>query len=449
MRKCVTLLAGMIFFLLSCQNQQQQTDFSVKDINAVISKMTDIMVHDITNPPLAARFFSYSLLSGYEILSAHDSSLPSMSGRLNRYPELNHPDTLPSYHPQLAALLAMMRTSEKMQPSGSEMVQYEKAFLDSCRNAGMNETMIAGSLSYAAHISNQVLAYAKEDAYNKISNYPRYTPQKAAGNWYPTPPAFIAAVEPYFNKVRPFTLDSASQFKPLPPVPYSTEKNSAFYNLLNAVYLESKNADEEHMAIAAFWDCNPFMVNDKGHLQYAFKKISPGAHWLGISGIACVQAGKGFNESLQILSTVSVGLMDAFMSCWDEKYRSHRIRPETAIRRLIDPSWEPLLQTPPFPEYLSGHSTISTCSAEILTRFFGENFAYTDSVEVPYGLPARKFQSFKQAAAEAGVSRFYGGIHYMDAIDNGNIQGRLVGEWVYNKLVSQNNKNMQASAGKK
>ena len=129
-----------------------------------------------------------------------------------------------------------------------------------------------------------------------------------------------------------------------------------------------------------------------------------------------------------------MGLMDAFICCWDEKFRSNRIRPETAIRNYIDPHWEPFLQTPPFPEYLSGHSTISAASATILTYYFGENFQYTDSVEVKYGLAPRSFTSFWQAAKEAAISRFYGGIHFMDAIDNGIIQGKKAGENVLKKI---------------
>ena len=164
------------------------------------------------------------------------------------------------------------------------------------------------------------------------------------------------------------------------------------------------------------------------------KKISPGAHWLGITGIVCDKAKKSFDESMLIYTTVSIGLMDAFMSCWDEKFRSNRIRPETAIRKYIDPNWQPLLQTPPFPEYVSGHSTISAASATILTHYLGDNFSFTDSVEVSYGLPARTFSSFRQAADEAGISRFYGGIHFMDAIEHGSIQGQKVGEWVLQRF---------------
>jgi hypothetical protein len=137
-----------------------------------------------------------------------------------------------------------------------------------------------------------------------------------------------------------------------------------------------------------------------------------------------------FEEAIKVNSLVSIGLMDGFISCWDEKYRSDRIRPETAIRKIIDPSYKPMLQTPPFPEYLSGHSTISTTAAVILTHFFGENYSYTDTVEEQYGLGSREFKSFMHASEEASISRLYGGIHYMDAITRGQDQGKEVGNWV-------------------
>jgi membrane-associated phospholipid phosphatase len=194
---------------------------------------------------------------------------------------------------------------------------------------------------------------------------------------------------------------------------------------------------EEHRMIAAFWDCNPFAVQDNGHLLVGLKKISPGAHWMGITGFACERAHKSFGQSMKVYAMVAMGLTDGFICCWDEKYRSNRIRPETAIRKLLDPDWKPLLQTPPFPEYPSGHSTISASSAEILTFYFGDNFSYTDSSEVRFGLPPKKFTSFRQAAGEAAVSRFYGGIHFMDAITNGIIQGTLVGQQIINKVEKQ------------
>lgn len=406
------------------------------DIMGVVGRMTELMVHDITNPPLAARFFSYACLSGYEIIAQNDSAFHSMQGVLNEYPVLSGTDSVSGYSYQVAAVLAMLETAKKMQPSGSRLQAYQSAFMDSCIKIGFDENTISQSLKYAQAISKIILGYAKADRYTKISNLARYTPLQGDAYWYPTPPAYIAAIEPYFNTVRPFMLDSAAQFKPMPPVEYSTEKNSPFFKMLEANAKESETSlSAEHRLIAAYWDCNPFAVQDGGHLLVGLKKISPGAHWLGITGVACRDAKKSFNESMFLHTIVAVGLMDSFLACWDEKFRSNRVRPETAIRRQIDPHWKPLLQTPPFPEYLSGHSCISATSATLLTHFIGDNIAFTDTVEVRFGLPERKFSSFKQAANEAAISRFYGGIHFMDAIENGLTQGRQVGEMMIGKLA--------------
>src|SRR5688500_6116951 len=116
--------------------------------------------------------------------------------------------------------------------------------------------------------------------------------------------------------------------------------------------------------------------------------------------------------------------MDGFISCWDEKYRSRLVRPETYINEYIDEDWVPLLQTPPFPEYTSGHSVISSASAVTLTKLFGENFSFLDSTEVEFGLKARSFNSFKEASEEAALSRLYGGIHYRPAVEHGITEGR-------------------------
>ena len=433
MKKLLSFLLGLII-VLGCSRKQTEPRFKSQQISQVLARMTDIMVHDVTNPPLAARFFSYACLAGYEVVAQNDSASQSFYGILNKYPRIEKPQNMAGYSYELSALLAMLETAKKMQPSGALLEKYEQQFLDSCRREGISEEVIAPSLAYAQAVSKNILAYAKADKYNRISNYPRYTPTNQEGDWYPTPPGYFAPVEPYFNTVRSFTLDTCVQFKPVPPVAFSKNKESEFFQLMQEAYQEGVNLPKEHQEIAAFWDCNPFALQDNGHMLVGMKKISPGAHWLGITGIACRQAKVDFAQAMQIHTLVSVSLMDGFISCWDEKFRSNRIRPETAIRKYIDPNWKPLLQTPPFPEYLSGHSTISSAAAVVLTHYFGDNFKYKDTVEVRFGLPDREFKSFQQAAEEAGISRFYGGIHFRDAIDNGRQQGLQVGEWVVNKM---------------
>lgn len=363
------------------------------------------------------------------------STYPSMHGVLSEYPQIEKPQGLEKHHYQISSLLAVIETAKKLQPSGTDFQDFEDQLLDKFREMGFSEETIQSSFRYAQTISQKILAYSRTDRYTLISNFPRYTPLGTEGTWYPTPPGYFPPVEPYFHTIRSFTLDSAGQFYPAPPVPFSEDKNSEFYRLTQEVY--KVHLSPENKEIAAFWDCNPFALQDNGHLMVGMKKISPGAHWMGIADIACQQAEFDFQKSMKVQTMVAIGLTDGFISCWDEKFRSNRIRPETAIRKYIDPNWVPFLQTPPFPEYLSGHSTISTTASVILTHYFGDNFSYKDTVEERFGLKARTFDSFADAAEEASISRLYAGIHFMDAIVNGQAQGKQVGNWVIKKVKKE------------
>jgi hypothetical protein len=435
--KFFRLLFSLFFFFcffVSCNKKKVKFESNVDDIINITNSMCNLMLHDITNPPLAARFFAYTYLAGYEVISENNPAAKSMYKILNQYPKIDKPDSIKNYDYKLASLFAMLEVAGKMQPSGKLLDSNKYHLRQVCLSKGIPAEVIDASNKYGAYVGNEVLKYARADRYRNISDYPRYTPKQDEGRWYPTPPAFFSAVEPYFNKIRPFLVDSISRFKPLLPTEFNKNKGTAFYNLMSDVYKTGNTLTGEQRRIASFWDCNPFAVREDGHLQIGIKKISPGAHWLLITGSVCKREKVSFEKSVFIHTVVAATLMDAFICCWDEKYRSDRIRPETAIRKYIDPEWTPLLQTPPFPEYLSGHSVISAASAEVLKNFFGNNFSFTDSSELRFGIPPRHFQSFNQAALEAGVSRFYGGIHFMDAVDEGLGQGKKVGGFVIEKI---------------
>jgi hypothetical protein len=277
---------------------------------------------------------------------------------------------------------------------------------------------------------------AMKDGFLQLNNLKRYTPKRGSGFWQPTGPAFMPPVEPHWNTISTLVLDSANQFVPLPPIPFNVDKNAPFYLLLKEVYDIVRSKDKEKEAIANFWDCNPYHISQIGHVEFGTKKISPGGHWIGITGIACKKEKRSIEETALIHSLVAMTLHDAFIACWDEKYRSHRVRPETTIREFIDKSWKPILQTPPFPEYLSGHSVASSAASIILIKIFGDSFSFDDDVEVEFGLPVRSFSSFSEAAMEASMSRLYGGIHFRDAIEQGIWQGKQVGQLVTHRLKS-------------
>jgi hypothetical protein len=169
-------------------------------------------------------------------------------------------------------------------------------------------------------------------------------------------------------------------------------------------------------------------------MMYANKKPSPGGHWMNITAVACRKDSADILRSAQAYAMSGIAMYEAFISCWDEKYRSEYIRPVTAIHEHVDKKWQPFLQTPPFPEYTSGHSVVSSSVATVLTRQFGDNFAFTDDYELPYIGIARSFPSFIKASEEACMSRLYGGIHFRSAIDNGRSQGRNLGAFILQKV---------------
>lgn len=437
--KRFSLFISLILFLaiFSCNKRKTAVDYNADDISNITNSMCNLMLHDVTNPPLAARFFAYTYLAGYEIISQNNHSFKSMYNVLNQYPKIEKPDSIKNYDYKLASLFAMLEVAGKIQPSGKLLDSNKQILEQAGIEKGMPEEVINSSKQYGVFVAKEILKFARSDGYRKISDYPRYTSIEQEGYWYPTPPGFFSAVEPYFNRLRPFMIDTTASFKPLPPVAFNKNKGTPFYGLMNAVYTTGNTLTAEQRRIASFWDCNPFAVQENGHLQIGLKKISPGAHWLLITDNACKKENFSFDKSLFIHAMVGVTLTDAFICCWDEKYRSNRIRPETAIRKFIDPGWLPLLQTPPFPEYLSGHSVISAASAEVLSHFIGNNFSFTDSSERRFGIPPRHFNSLRQAAAEAGVSRFYGGIHFIDAIDEGLKEGKRIGAFVVKKLTDK------------
>jgi hypothetical protein len=180
-------------------------------------------------------------------------------------------------------------------------------------------------------------------------------------------------VEPHWSTLRTFLIDSSQQFKPTAPIQYDTTTHSKYYNLVKEVYEISLHKNEEQQNIALFWDCNPFAVQRLGHVEFGLKKISPGGHWIGITGIACKKSNASIDKTVLTHVLVSLTMADAFIACWDEKYRSNRIRPETVIQNMFERDWKPLIQTPPFPEYVSGHSVVSSNAAYILTQILNNN----------------------------------------------------------------------------
>jgi hypothetical protein len=285
------------------------------------------------------------------------------------------------------------------------------------------------------HIYLVKMQRSKGDNYLQTRSAGKYTISDEEGRWVPTPPGYASAMEPHWNEIRPLVMDSVNQYAPPPPLRFNIKDTASdYYKELMNVKRAVENLTDEQKHMADFWDDNPFKLNVIGHAAYGTKKFSPPGHWMSIAGIAAKKANADFATTVYAYTKTSIALFDAFIQCWDAKYKHNTMRPETAINKYLDPEWRPHLQTPPFPEYTCGHSTCSSAAAEALTSVFGDNFSYTDTTELEFGIKSRSFKSFRQAADENNWARFYGGIHFHQSCIVSTEYGQKVGRLIVDRL---------------
>ncbi|HUB59146.1 MAG TPA: vanadium-dependent haloperoxidase [Puia sp.] len=437
------------------------------EVRPALYAITMVMVHDVVDPPAASRYYSYITLAAYDLVARHDRAMAPPAAFIRSYPAdpvgRGGDDRMAGAGDdrvaagddgriaaagdgrisagdgdyRIAAVYAILETGRQMLPSGYLLEKEERQFVSKLHKWGVPQRVVDRSLAAARVVVQKEIGFAEEDRYNLLSAKLRYTPLKTDSAWYPTPPSYLEAIEPNWRIIRPMIIDSPDQFIPPPLTSFSKDTASAFYRLAMEVYRISKDTGAKSMyerTIAGFWDCNPFAIATSGHMMIGLKKMSPGGHWMDIAGNAAAVAGLGFDKTVEAETLVAVTLMDGFISAWDEKYRSNRLRPETYIDRYIDPRWQPYLQTPPFPEYTSAHSVISSAAAQVLTYLFGDRIDYTDNAEELFDIKPRTFHSFREAAAEAAISRLYGGIHYRDAVVNGQTEGIALGKCIVGRL---------------
>ncbi|UZD24050.1 vanadium-dependent haloperoxidase [Algoriphagus halophytocola] len=404
--------------------------------------ITEVMVTDVASPPVAARIYAYTTLASYIITKECTGDFSNKEILTETYLQ-NYDWSIthsPLSSPEFSAILAMLKVGQAIMPSGYLLEATQKEWIDQAlKDKLVRKKNLTEHVELASQVAEKVMEIAKKDGYLQLSTLTRYTPQKGEGFWYPTPPAYISAVEPEWKTIKPFFIKDLKEYDPAPMAPFDMSEGSSFHTQLIEVYQTTNELSDERKLIANFWDCNPFKVEFSGHMAIGVKKISPGGHWIGITGIAAQKAKLSFAETAYIHALVGMTLHDAFISCWKVKYDTDRIRPETVINQKIDQRWRPLLQTPPFPEYTSGHSVISRASAVILTGYFGDDFEFVDSSETYFGLPERPFPSFLYASEEAAISRLYGGIHFRDAIEEGVKQGEKIGDMIWTQVAQANN----------
>jgi hypothetical protein len=408
-------------------NAQNDADY----LHSMNESLSDAIIFDGFSPPVASRIYAYCDLAAYESIRLHDDAHPSITNKLNAFGKIDDA----TYDKAIDNRIVMIECFAEV----SKDLVYRYFFVDSMKvkleaklKPAINAKVYDNSLKAAAKLHALFKERMTHDHYARTRNMPKFTPSEDPGAWKPTYPTFSDALEPYWQTIIPFALDSASQFKS-DKQPFSTDTGSALYKDAMNMYVTTKKLTKGEIDFADFWDCNPLKTNIKGHLMYKTRQLTPAGHWLGITRFACLESNTDLITSAYAYAMVSTAMADAFINCWSEKMRNNSIRPITYIQRYIDKQWVPILETPSFPEHPSGHSEVSAAAATVLTKCFGNNLAFTDSTEMAFKRLPRSYKSFQEAADEAAMSRYYGGIHFMLACEDSKTLGRSVAEVLLRK----------------
>jgi membrane-associated phospholipid phosphatase len=356
-------------------------------------------------PPMAARNLAIMHLAVFDAVNAiYRSHRPYA---VDAVPEAGA-------SPEAAAAAAAYHTLVALHPKQKEM--FDRALAESLVDLPADEGRETG-VDLGRFVAGKILELRQDDGSAKAKA--EYLPQPGPGVWEPTPPRRQEALYPNWGLVTPFGIKPGTQYKPAaPPALDSPAFAAAFHEVKLLGGKNSPKRTEEQTQIALFW------ADGAG-------TVTPPGHWNEIARTAARQRGTTLAENARLFALLNMSLSDAGVLCWVIKFTYGFWRPITAIHRADDPSWEPLIETPPFPAYTSGHSTFSGAAATLLANFFGaDGVRFTSASD---GVPGvtRQFDSFWAAAEEAGMSRIYGGIHWQFDNTEGLAMGKGVGSYIY------------------
>jgi hypothetical protein len=371
------------------------------------------------SPPVASRALGCLGVGLYESLIPGMPDHVSLAGTLKSLEPLPRSGAGTAYHwPSVAnaALAAMMRS---LFPTAPDTIRAEIDLLEARLHGDGPHGILLRSVDRGREVAAAIDAWSRGDGGHEgyRRNFPSdYVPPAGPGMWVPTPPSFLPALQPYWGDNRCMALADSLSCDPGPPLPFSTNQDSAFFAEAVEVYETVNGLTPAQREIALFWSDDPGQT------------ATPPGHSVSILGQVLRVQDRSLADAAAAYARLGIAVCDAFIACWRVKYIHNLVRPISYIRSNIDPTWgDPLpLTTPPFPEYTSGHSIQSAAAAEVMRASFGE-MAFTDHTHDARGLAPRFFGSFAAFAEEAAISRLYGGIHYRSAIERGLEQGRCVG----------------------
>jgi len=370
-----------------------------------------------TPPPPASRALAITHIAMYDAITAIDRRFTPYQVALVASPLTSREAAVASAaHRALTALFPAHQAAFDRQLTSSLAAVPD----------GVAETL---GVALGVRAANAILAARADDGWNDTVVH---QPTPLPGHWQPTPPANAPSLLPHWGNVRPFAMSNLARFTPRAVPALTSAKYAAEFREVKSLgAADSTTRTADQTASARFWSNGAGTATPPGHLN-TLAALTATARRLTVS------------ESARLFAMFNVALADAAIMAWNAKYATDSWRPVTAIRAadtdgnprtIADPTWTPLLATPPFPSYVSGHASFSGAAAAVLKSYFrSDSFRFTLPSEDP-AIAARSFTSFSQAARESADSRLYGGIHWRSDNADGLAAGRRIGNHVFATLL--------------
>ncbi|QHS59985.1 vanadium-dependent haloperoxidase [Chitinophaga agri] len=375
-------------------------------------------------PPVAARALAYTGIALHEAVVWSDRYGHSLSGQLNALNYVPRPERGKQYNWEIAANSALSDIITRLYPTASPANVALINALDSTNRlaaaSGCDASVMNRSVDFGKSVAAAIYAWSTTDGGKDgyLNGFPTdYVPPVGPAFWVPTPPAFQRALLPYWGNNRLLVKPRYPETAGIAHPAFSTDTAAAFYKEAYHVYQKVNTLTPEENTIALYWA-------DGGGT------FTPPGHLLAITAQLITEQGLSLTKAATLFAQAGISVNDAGIVCWKYKYKYNLLRPITYIRQYIDAAWGPLIVTPPFPSYTSGHASFSGAAGTVLAGFFGNHFSFTDNQKVPEGFAPRAFSNFQQMVDEAAVSRIYGGIHYEFDSEIGARTGEEVGRRV-------------------
>ena len=373
------------------------------------------------SPPVASRAFAFMGVTLYEALLPGMPDNRSLSGLVNGLLRLPGAGRNSAYDWPAVANSALAAIQKSLFPTTSPagraaMDGLEARFAEEFRQS-LPRGVFNRSVDRGREVAAAVFDWSKGDGGHEgyLRNFPtEYVPPVGPGLWTPTPSGFLRALQPFWGSNRPCVLASGAVPPPGDHTTYTEDPGSPFFAEAEEVYETANALTPEQSTIALYWSDDPGATP------------TPTGHSVSMTTQVLRERKVGLDVAAEAYARVGLAVGDAFISCWNTKYRYNLLRPVTYIQRTMDPGWTSILTTPPFPEYTSGHSVQSGAWAQVMTDLF-DVVSFTDHAHDGRVFTPRSFGSFLEAAEEAAISRLYGGIHFRPAIELGVHQGIGVG----------------------